>query len=217
MRDLEMFPSMIEKIPEGHHGSVHIEHFTITKAQSSFCALRALINRRPGEYISAGSFARLVIDSKIMMTDTDMERATNYTLFENAVGHVLVGGLGLGMVVFALLAKKPAIRSLTILEKNTDVIALVQPHLPRDPRLTIVLADVFTWEKKKCSPRFNTIYMDIWPSICGYYREEVENLRKRFRPWLSPKGWMSDWQTEYTRYSEYGKAFMHKHGYAPRV
>jgi spermidine synthase len=132
-----------------------------------------------------------------------MERATNLELIKQARGHVLVGGLGLGMVVFALLAKRPKIHSLTVLEINVDVINLVTPWLRpwADPRMSVICADVYTWVKRKRDPKFNTIYMDIWPSVGGNYGSEVDQLREHYQPMLSPKGWMGDWQTEYHKYN----------------
>jgi spermidine synthase len=193
---------MIEKMPEGKFGSAQIKHFTTTQEQSTFCKLRALLNHRATEFISPGKYARLLVHGGVMMTDTDMERATNLELIRQAKGHVLVGGLGLGMVVFALLAKKPKIHSLTVLEYNPDVMELVCRHLPKDPRLSVIDADGFTWKRRRLDPKFNTIYMDIWPNVGGNYGSKVAQLREHYQPMLSPKGWMGDWQTEYHRYNK---------------
>ena len=198
----DVFPRMIEKMPEGKFGSAQIKHFTTTQEQSTFCKLRALLNHRATEFISPGKYARLLVHGGVMMTDTDMERATNLELIRQAKGHVLVGGLGLGMVVFALLAKKPKIHSLTVLEYNPDVMELVCRHLPKDPRLSVIDADVFTWKRRRLDPKFNTIYMDIWPNVGGNYGSKVAQLREHYQPMLSPKGWMGDWQTEYHRYNK---------------
>ena len=203
MTSSDPFPRMVEKIPAGEIGSAKVKHFQISESQSEFCKLRALLNHRATEYISPGEYARLLIHGGVMMTDTDMEKATNLELIKQARGHVLVGGLGLGMVVFTLLAKKPEIHSLTVLEINRDVMDLITPHLPKDPRLTVIGADAFKWERKnKRDPKFNTIFMDIWPNISGDYGHEVARLYGHYRPMLSPKGWIGDWQTEFKRYNK---------------
>ena len=200
----DLFPRMIEKMPEGKFGSAQIKHFTITQEQSTFCRLRALLNHRATEFISPGKYAILLVHGGVMMTDTDMERATNLELIKQARGHVLVGGLGLGMVVFALLAKRPKIHSLTVLEINVDVINLITPNLRpwADPRMTVIDTSVFAWVKRRRDPKFNTIYMDIWPNVGGNYGSEVDRLREHYQPMLSPKGWMGDWQTEFKRYNK---------------
>jgi hypothetical protein len=156
------FPRMADKIPEGSVGSARVKHFVVTEADARFSALRAMIQGRSSEMVSPGRYAKLIVDGQLMMSDeavrstggrggcggaealeggTDMERKTNRLVIEHAKGHVLIG-----MVVFALLAKKPAIRSLLVLEESQDIIALIQPHLPKDARLTIAQEDVFGWD-----------------------------------------------------------------------
>ena len=200
MQEHDVFPCMADKIPEGSVGSARVTHFTVTRADSSFAALRSVVTGRRAEIVSPGRYARLSIEGELVMTDTNMERRTNRPLIEHARGHVLVGGLGLGMVVFGLLAKKPAIRSLVVLEVSPDVIALIQPHLPVDARLTIVQVDVFGWDGwqdhaehgwqgqgwrgrsprrglSRKGPQFDTIYFDIWPSIQASNIPSAELLR----------------------------------------
>ena len=200
MQEHDVFPCMADKIPEGSVGSARVTHFTVTRADSSFAALRSVVTGRRAEIVSPGRYARLSIEGELVMTDTTMERRTNRPLIEHARGHVLVSGLGLGMVVFGLLAKKPAIRSLVVLEVSPDVIALIQPYLPVDARLTIVQVDVFGWDGwqdhaehgwqgqgwrgrsprrglSRKGPQFDTIYFDIWPSIQASNIPSAELLR----------------------------------------
>jgi|GEM_PF-3095194 hypothetical protein len=222
MQEHDVFPCMADKIPEGSVGSARVTHFTVTRADSSFAALRSVVTGRRAEIVSPGRYARLSIEDELVMTDTNMERRTNRPLIEHARGHVLVGGLGLGMVVFGLLAKKPAIRSLVVLEVSPDVIALIQPHLPVDARLTIVQVDVFGWDGwqdhaehgwqgqgwrgrsprrglSRKGPQFDTIYFDIWPSIQASNIPSAELLRGLAAGRVARGGWMGDWDTAYRK------------------
>jgi hypothetical protein len=243
MQEHDVFPRMADKIPEGSVGSARVTHFTVTRADSSFTALRSVVTGRRAEIVSPGRYARLSIEDELVMTDeavrstggrgwcggaeapeggTTMERRTNRPLIEHARGHVLVGGLGLGMVVFGLLAKKPAIRSLVVLEVSPDVIALIQPHLPVDARLTIVQVDVFGWDGwqdhaehgwqgqgwrgrsprrglSRKGPQFDTIYFDIWPSIQASNIPSAELLRGLAAGRVARGGWMGDWDTAYRK------------------
>jgi len=222
MQEHDVFPCMADKIPEGSVGSARVTHFTVTRADSSFAALRSVVTGRRAEIVSPGRYARLSIEGELVMTDTTMERRTNRPLIEHARGHVLVGGLGLGMVVFGLLAKKPAIRSLVVLEVSPDVIALIQPHLPVDARLTIVQVDVFGWDGwqdhaehgwqgqgwrgrsprrglSRKGPQFDTIYFDIWPSIQASNIPSAELLRGLAAGRVARGGWMGDWDTAYRK------------------
>jgi len=222
MQEHDVFPRMADKIPEGSVGSARVTHFTVTRADSSFTALRSVVTGRRAEIVSPGRYARLSIEDELVMTDTNMERRTNRPLIEHARGHVLVSGLGLGMVVFGLLAKKPAIRSLVVLEVSPDVIALIQPYLPVDARLTIVQVDVFGWDGwqdhaehgwqgqgwrgrsprrglSRKGPQFDTIYFDIWPSIQASNIPSAELLRGLAAGRVARGGWMGDWDTAYRK------------------
>ena len=51
-------------------------------------------------------------------------------------GKVLCAGLGLGLMVFHLV-KQPYVTGIDIVEREPDVVHLIEPHLPKDPRITI--------------------------------------------------------------------------------
>ena len=182
---------MCEKIPPGVYGSAKVEHFTIGEP-----SVRMLL--RPSEFVAPGSYARLLVNNHIMMSDTDMERRSNRHFVSLAHGHVLVGGLGLGMVVFALL-QKDEVTSLTVIEKNADVVRLVQPHLPKDKRLSVIEANVFTW---KPTQKYQTIYFDIWPDMSTDNLDDMTKLHRRYARSLDrtdPSAWMGSWQQDLLR------------------
>jgi hypothetical protein len=63
-------------------------------------------------------------------------------------GRVLVAGLGLGLIVHALV-KNPEVTEIKVIERDEDVISLITPHLPHDPRIEIINEDFFNvmeWE-----------------------------------------------------------------------
>ena len=190
------WPSMCDLIPEGTCGSASIEHFSVGQSEAGMSVLRAVLNGRPSSAVAPGRYARLLVDGKVMMSDTPMERRSNARMVEMSRGHVLIGGLGLGMVIWPLLAKKPDLHSLTILEINPDVIRLVERHLPGGSRLTIIQADVFKWRPSRRMPKFNTIYFDIWPDICDSNVAESGKLFRRYLDWASPHSWIGDWDAE---------------------
>ena len=193
------WPHMVDLIPEGECGSARIEHFSVSPKEAGLTALRAALNGHPTAVVPPGRYARLLVDGGVMMTDTPMEKDSNRRLIEMARGHVLIGGLGLGMVIWPLLLKKPDLHSLHILEKNPDVIDLVTRHLPLDSRLEIEQADVFRWRPSRGLPKFDAIYFDIWPDICLSNIAEANKLHFRAMPWAASHAWIGDWDAEVRR------------------
>ena len=59
-------------------------------------------------------------------------------------GHVLVAGLGLGLIVHTLTAN-PNVERITVVEREQDVIDLISPHIPHD-KLTIEHGDFWEWD-----------------------------------------------------------------------
>lgn len=147
--------------------------------------------------VETGSYVRLHVDGELMMSDTPMEKKTNSMFVSHANGHVLIAGLGLGLIVQAIL-HKPEVRNITIVEKYQDVIDLVAPTIKSD-KVEIICADIFTHEFSK-DVKFDTIYFDIWPSISVYNLDEMTMLHKRYRKNYNiknPNRWINSWMKHY--------------------
>lgn len=189
-----MFPSMPEVVNEGVKGIAKVEHFTVSKAESMLTSFRGGL-----DYVPEGRYARLYVGNTLMMSDTRMERSSNYTVARKAHGDVLIAGLGLGMVLSAILSK-PEVKSVTVIEKHQDVIDLIAPHF-NPSKLSIICADIFEWQPPK-SRKFDTIYFDIWPDICTDNLEQIAKLHQRFKGKLNranPNCWMGSWMRDYLR------------------
>lgn len=57
-------------------------------------------------------------------------------------GKVLCAGLGLGLMVHHLVARDD-VTKITVVEIDSDVVELVSPTLPKDPRIDVVQADYY--------------------------------------------------------------------------
>ena len=193
----DRFLRMVDIVPEGTSGKWCVKHFMINGAIASMLALRALINNRPLEYTPEGKYAKLAYGKQLVMSDAQMERITNYDIIKNAKGRVLIAGLGLGMVVTALL-DKPEVNSIVIVEKSTDVIALVAGAMfkyagNRKEDLHIVNECIHLYTPKHS---FDTIYFDIWPDISRTNLPEMLELTHAFGPYLNAGGWMNHWSRD---------------------
>lgn len=99
-------------------------------------------------------------DGELVMTDMEDELVTHLEFILRAKGRILVTGLGLGCCVRGMLAK-PEVTSVTVLENSPDVMKLVLPHMPKDPRLTIIEAEASEWCAKS-KERFDCVWHDVW-------------------------------------------------------
>ena len=181
-------------IPAGQQGIAKVTHFDISERESRYTAIRDM--QHPGSFIPVGRYARLHVKNTLMMSDTVMERSTNVKFVARAHGRVLVGGLGLGLILFPLV-DNPKVMHITVVEKYQDVIDLVGPALKAKfgDRLEIICADIFDWKPPKGS-KWNVIYHDIWPTICTDNLVSMVKLHRKYGRYLDrddPKRWMDSW------------------------
>lgn len=97
----------------------------------------------PGHPLPEGAYAVLLLNGEFSMCDAPFVLRNYLPFLEEAQGDVLLTGLGLGCLVHGLLAR-PAVRSVTVLEWDDDVLALAGPAV-RHPRVRLLRADAFTW------------------------------------------------------------------------
>lgn len=96
----------------------------------------------------------------LVMQDTPDELKTHLNFMLNARGRVLITGLGLGCVARGCLAN-PAVQSVSVIERDKRVIALVAPYMPGE--ITIVQADAVEWVKRNESlMTFDCAWHDLW-------------------------------------------------------
>jgi hypothetical protein len=163
-----MYKAMHEILNEGKVGSFELKKFEITDKNRPFrCD------------IPSGRYIRLVDTHDCIMSNTPMEQRTNYDFVERANGDVFIAGLGIGMIVLAT-QEKPEVKSITIIEKYSDIIELVGQQLPLNSKVKIIQGDVFEYEFPK-GTKFDTIYFDIWNYVNSDVYEEMKQLKKKYR------------------------------------
>jgi hypothetical protein len=101
----------------------------------------------------------LTINGHDVMTDGPINWIGMQKLAESSRGRVLCGGLGLGLIVHALVSNEK-VRNITVSEINPDVIKLIKPLLPTDKKpVDIKLCDIYKFPKAEA---FDTIILDMW-------------------------------------------------------
>lgn len=189
-------------VQAGEQGLARITKFEISEEDSRRTALRAAAGH-PGAYVRPGSYTKLHVGGQLMMSDTTMERRTNHAFVCHAHGRVLVAGLGIGLILEAVLAK-PEVETVTVIEKYQDVVYLVAPsYLDRyADKLTVICADIFAWRPVPKCMTYNVIYFDIWPDITRCNLPDMGRLHRAFRRHLDktdPEAWMDSWQRDYLK------------------
>ena len=170
----------IEKValPEGYAGPWIVERFTVPTVRKG----KAPFWRE----LPVGTYTRLRHRERgIVMSDIPHEMLDHLEPVSRARGHCLINGLGLGMVLAAVL-KKPDVTDVTVVEVDQDVIDLVAPAYAGDPRLTIVNADAFTYQPPQ-GQRYGMVWHDIWDGIGTANLEQMAMLRRKFDQ-------IADWQ-----------------------
>lgn len=204
------FRPMADILPEQDGERFAVVHFeytqeTIDRETERYRALGIL--EALGEP-TAGRYAKLVdkVEQEILMSDTWMLQHSNAAVVEGAHGHVLIGGLGIGLVVVPLW-ERDAVQRITVVEKHREVIDLVFPHLQRyfarstrgAGRLEVIHADVFTYEPHP-QVLFDTIYIDIWKDIDPRSRREIRILQSKYSKYLrdGQSAWIGSWREDDT-------------------
>lgn len=168
-------------IPQGTVGRASIVH----DSPDQFMRLRAAMAGMP---LNEEKYARLLIDGSVWMTDAEYEWRTNQSAVSAAVGDVLIAGLGIGFILRPMLAKA-GVSSITVIERDADVIALVAPHFPS---VRVIEADAYTWTPPKKA--FDCVYLDIWQNVPNADDwEDIKRLKRKYRAALRKGGWIAAW------------------------
>jgi hypothetical protein len=176
---------LLEKVnvPESMRGNWKIERFT---TDENGCFLESLRGRR----IPANeTFTRLMRGGTLVMSDTPDEMRDHYAAVMKAMGSCLINGLGLGMVLKAVL-KKSEVTDVTVVEISSEVLEMVSPHY-QDSRVTFIHASAFDYQPPK-GKRYGMVWHDIWDFICADNIPEMHRLHRKY-------GRRADWQGSWAR------------------
>lgn len=141
---------------------------------------------------------RLLFDpeGRLWMSDTPQERIMMVNNGARSQGHVLVGGLGLGLYPqYAAENAVGAATRFTILEQSEVVCEIVAPTLETalDLPLSIHLGDAAAYLAGPVGERFDTIFLDTWETLDAAHLPTVNALRDAALHHLTPDGRLLLW------------------------
>lgn len=169
-------------ILQGESGDWKIRTFDLTKDEIMLDNLRAIRNGYPEFLVKPGTYTTLTCKGRgVIMSNTPMEVKTNLPFIKAAQGKVLINGLGLGMVLRAVL-DKPEVKSVTVYEIDSDVIALVSPGFVGDitsGRLIVKQANCFDYKPVK-GEVYDVAWHDVWDTICADNLPQMDKLTRKW-------------------------------------
>lgn len=171
-----MYKDMAAILNEAETENFKLDKFKIT--QGDFRAAIAAIPE--GEYVRL--LDKRFIVPEVIMSNTPMEKRTNSKFVKAAHGDVLIAGLGIGMIPLAI-QDKPEVTSITIVEKEPEIIKLIKSQINFNSKVTIIEEDIYTF-RPDC--KYNCIYFDIWPHISEDVYKDMLFLKDGFRRYLKP-------------------------------
>lgn len=178
------------KLPTGKCGDWSVEHFEVNEKQAEIERLSSIFNGNRG--VPAGTYTALKESRYLIMSDTPNEIQDHLSIIREAKDHVLINGLGLGVVLQAVI-EKPEVTHVTVIEKSKEVIVLVGLFYQEKygDKLTIIHADALDWKPPK-GQAFGAVWHDIWNDICVDNLPEMIKLHRKY-------GRRTDWQDSWCR------------------
>lgn len=183
-------------IPVGKSGVWRVEKFSVTPKDEKLERLRAMFSSSSrGRFVPAGKYTRLMRNSTCVMSDTPNEIEDIRVPIMRANGNILINGLGLGVLLGAVLVK-PEVNHVTVIELNKDVIELVGRHYEKfygNRRLKIINADALEYKPAKAEI-YTVVWHDIWDNICADNLPQIKTLHRKYGRHCD---WQGSWCREY--------------------
>ncbi len=141
-------------------------------------------------------FVKLQKGSDTLMSDTPFEQESMRMSVTLSHGNVLMIGLGLGLFPVMVKQHGNRVKSLTIVEREADVFALVFPYLKGHihPRTSYQLDDGWDY-MVSTDKKYDFVFIDIWGVQMAAVREGPE-WAERAKMCLAPGGEVRFWMQE---------------------
>lgn len=135
-------------------------------------------------------------DPGIWMSDIPLEQEGVRIPVQEAYGDVLEIGLGIGLFPTLLRRRNRKVRSITIVEKEADLISLVYGKIKyKKTKLIISDGRDFLELCQRNNRKYDFIHIDVWPSFNASLKE-IGEWTELARPCLRPKGIVWCWLQE---------------------
>ena len=178
-----------------------ISQFEVSEQDAKHFNMRQIMSYER-QFIRPGTYTKLCGNGHgCMMSNTPAEIGGHMEFYYAATGRVIIGGLGIGMILEAVL-KKPEVTSITIIEKEQEIIDLVSPFYANEEKVKIICGDVFTPQDYLApGTKFDNLYFDIWDTISYKNYPEMKDLNVKWRKYKARGGKAYFWEKAYCKRS----------------
>ena len=136
-----------------------------------------------------GLYTMLSRGDECWMTDQPRELLDSKRLCEEVAGRILITGLGIGAVP-AWLVKQDRIQRIDIVERESDVIRMVWPHLSKlSSKLHLHHADALEWQP---TGQWDYAWHDIWPKYPS--DDQRQAIADRYAPFVAEQRCWQTWE-----------------------
>lgn len=114
-------------------------------------------------------FPAVLENGRIWMTITPNEIETMREPVDQAFGHVITFGLGLGYYAY-MVSERDNVERITIVDSNEDVIGLftehILPQFEHGHKVNIIKADAFEYASEHLTPgKYDFVFTDLWHDV----------------------------------------------------
>jgi hypothetical protein len=135
-------------------------------------------------------------EGRLWMSTTPQERIMMYHNGRRSRGHVLVGGLGLGLYPqYAVTGAAGEATNFTVIEHSPEIGSLVEPTVSQalEVPLDVHTGDIEDYLAGPVGVRYDTIFLDTWDTLDAALLPEINRLRDRALQHLAPSGQVLLW------------------------
>jgi hypothetical protein len=185
----DWMPIPVAQIPPGQHSSGYrVERQRVSQIMIFDRAF----------YLDPPFDCRLLFDAdgRLWMSDTPQERIMMHNNGKQSAGHVLIGGLGLGLYPqYAVPEASGAATQFTVIEQSQVVKDLVEPVLLGilERPFEVQIGDVEEFLAGPVTTQYDTIFLDTWETLDAVHLPHINRMREQARRHLAPEGQILLW------------------------
>lgn len=127
-------------------------------------------------------YLQKAFDGYIFSDNTSFIEEFLSCMYEKEYSSILFGGLGLGVAPFIV---RMFCTTIDVIEKDTDVIDLVNTAGFLPSNVNIINEDIFDYQPQQ---KYDFIMIDIWQTKNAPFETEVQTLTQKYTPFLNENG-----------------------------